>query len=238
MSKAQTTSHSPKPEREKNAFLVVSIEVLVGLILSIVSFVFFLDITERFLASDGNFDTAISQFIYSIRTPTLTMVMTVITSFGDVILLIIATLLIIVLNWKKHKREAIVFVVVLVMTLIINVVLKEVIARPRPAIDPLADLESYSFPSGHSMSAFVFYTLIARLIYHSTHKSELGFMLAFLSILLIFLVGLSRIYLGVHYFSDVVAGFIGGFWIVVTAILIERTLIFYRLFRERRVATK
>lgn len=238
MSKAQPTSHSPKPEREKNAFLFVTIEVFVGLLLSILSFIFFLDLTERVLASNGNFDTAISQFVYSIRTPALTTIMTVITSFGDVILLIIATLLIIILNWKKHRREAIVFVVVLVMTLIINVALKEVIARPRPAIDPLADLESYSFPSGHSMSAFVFYALVARLIYHFTHKSELGFMLAFVSILLIFLVGLSRIYLGVHYLTDVVAGFIGGFWVVITAILIERTLIFYRLFRERRTATK
>jgi undecaprenyl-diphosphatase len=230
------TDPSPKPVREKNAALVVSIEIFVGLLLSILSFIFFIDITEAVLATSGNFDTALSQFIYSIRTPTLTTVMTVITTFGDVIVLGIVTLLFIILNWKRHKREAIIFTVVLVMTFIINVLLKEVIARPRPSIDPLFDMKTYSFPSGHAMSAFVFYALIARFIYHFTHKSELGFILAFCSIIMIFLVGLSRVYLGVHYTSDVIAGFIGGFWIVMTAILIERTLIFYRLFRERRGA--
>jgi membrane-associated phospholipid phosphatase len=238
MRRERKTDPSPKPVREKNAFLVVSIEVAIGLLLSILSFIFFINITERVLASSGNFDTALSQFIYSIRTPTLTAIMTVITAFGDVIVLGIITLIFIVLNWKTHKREAIIFTVVLVMTFIINVALKELIARPRPSIDPLFDMRTYSFPSGHAMSAFVFYALMARFIFYFTNKSELGFILAFCSIIMIFFVGLSRVYLGVHYTSDVVAGFVGGFWIVMTAILIERTLIFYRLFRERRGRTK
>jgi undecaprenyl-diphosphatase len=230
----RVTDPSPKPVREKNASLVISLEILVGLTLSIISLMFFIDITERVLASSGSFDNAISQFFYSVRSPELTTIVKVITAFGDEIVLAVATLLFIVLNWKKHKREAIVFAVVLFMTLVINILVKETVARPRPAIDPLFKIDTYSFPSGHAMNAFVFYALIARFIFHFTHKSELGFMLAFCSIILIFLIGLSRVYLGVHYLSDVVAGFVGGFWIVITAILIERTLTFYRLFRARR----
>jgi len=232
------TDPSPKPVRKKNALLVVSIELFVGLLLSVLSFIFFLEITEKVLATSGNFDTGISEFIYSIRTPTLTTFFKAITLFGNEIILLAGTLAFILLNWKKHKREAIVFAVVLLMTLGINVLLKELVHRPRPTIDPLFDMHTYSFPSGHAMNSFVFYGLLFRFIYHFTHKSELGFILAFCSIIMIFLVGFSRVYLGVHYMSDVVAGFIGGFWIVITAILIERTLIFYRLFRERRSLEK
>ena len=236
MREGRTTDTSPKPVREKNAFLLISVEIVVGLVLSILSFLLFVEITERVLATSGNVDTAVAQFFYSLRTPTLTTIVEGITLFGNEIVLIAGTLLFIIINWKKHRREAIVFAVVLGMTLIINVAIKEAIHRPRPIIDPLFHMHSYSFPSGHAMNSFVFYALLFRFIYHFTHKTELGFILAFCSIILIFLVGLSRVYLGVHYLSDVLAGFVGGFWIVITAILVERTLVFYRIFRNRNGA--
>ena len=221
-----------KPGSEQNALLLASLEILLGLALSTVSFYVFLTITEKVLATSGTLDTSIAQFVYSIRTPTLTVVMKIVTSFGDEVILAIATLVFIKLNWKERRREAIVFAAMLVMALVVNIVVKEVVHRPRPAIDPLFEMQTYSFPSGHAMNAIVFYTLIARYIF-KWFKSDLAFLLAYCSILMVFFVGFSRVYLGVHYLSDVLAGFVGGFFIVVTAILLERTLAFYRLYRSR-----
>lgn len=232
------TDPSPKPVREKNALLDVSVEIVIGLVLSVLSLYFFIEITEKVIATSGYIDATVAQFFYHFRTPTLTTIVKGITLFGNEVVLIAGTLAFIVANWKKHRREAVVFAVVLAMTLVINLLLKEMIQRPRPSLDPLSDLQSYSFPSGHAMNAFVFYALLFRFIFHFTNRSELGFILAFCSIILIFLVGLSRVYLGVHYLSDVVGGFVGGFWVVITAILVERTLTFYRLFRGRRSPAK
>lgn len=218
---------------KKNPAFILAIEIVLGLVMSIVSFVFFVEITERVLASSGYVDSAFARFVYDLRTPRITIAAEIITLFGNEFVLLGGAVLFVALTWKNHRREAILFAVALVMGALVNWLLKELIQRPRPAISPLAELQSYSFPSGHAMNAFVFYALLSRFIYRLTPKIELGFLVTFLSFFLIILVGFSRIYLGVHYLSDVLAGFIAGFWIIVTALVMERTLMFYRLFRGK-----
>lgn len=215
------------------ASAIIFFEIVGGIILSLFSLLVFIDIAKDVLEKEGAFiDNAISQFIYSFRNPILTDIMLAISFLGAAFILEVATILIIILAWKKHKREAVLFTSVLAMGMILNYLLKILIQRPRPDLAPLLNLEhSYSFPSGHAMNSFIFYSLVSYFVFHFTRKKRLSAIVSVLSLILIFLIGFSRIYLGVHYPSDVIAGFIVGFWVFVTTILIERTIVFFHLFR-------
>ena len=88
---------------------------------------------------------------------------------------------------------------------IINLVVKSMVKRERPIIK-IVEESGFSFPSGHSMNNMVLYSFIAFLVLRDM-KDDKKYIIVFLLYLFIFLVGLSRIYLGVHFFSDVLAGF-------------------------------
>jgi len=91
---------------------------------------------------------------------------------------------------------------------------------PHPLIDPL---QNFSFPSGHATSGFIFYGLLAYLIWKTNIAKPLKIVIASILILFSFLIGFSRVYLRVHYTSDVVAGFCIGFaWLLLTIYLLER----------------
>ena len=119
------------------------------------------------------------------------------------------------------------------MSALINYALKSVIQRPRPSFYPLLLESDYSFPSGHSMDSFVFYATLAYLVFHFTGNKEFAVVCSAFSIVLIIAIGISRIYLGVHYPTDVLAGYLGGLGWFTSVILIQKTLIFYKLFKEK-----
>ena len=90
----------------------------------------------------------------------------------------------------------------------LNLILKHVLQRPRPTDYSIISESGYSFPSGHSMISMAFYGFIIYLIYKYVKNKYIKVsLITFLSILII-LIGISRIYLGVHYTSDVLAGFL------------------------------
>ena len=80
--------------------------------------------------------------------------------------------------------------------------------RPRPTEHRIIDESGYSFPSGHSMVSAAFYGFLIYLIYKNVKNKYLKWGLITILSLLVFLIGVSRIYLGVHYTSDVLAGFL------------------------------
>ena len=91
---------------------------------------------------------------------------------------------------------------------------------PHPLIDPL---NNFSFPSGHATSAFIFYGLLAYLIWKTRIPKPYKYISATILILFSLLIGFSRVYLRVHYPSDVLAGFCIGFaWLLLTIYLFER----------------
>lgn len=92
---------------------------------------------------------------------------------------------------------------------------KQFFARPRPIDNRIIDEMGYSFPSGHAMTSIVFYGFLIYLIYKYCQNEKLKHYLIIGLVLLIFLIGLSRVYLGVHYTSDVLAGFLLGYAILV-----------------------
>lgn len=132
-----------------------------------------------------------------------------ITNFGGVIgLIIIAITISSILVIKKHKLMG--FLVLLNLTLSggLNQVLKRIVQRPRPTEYRLIEESGYSFPSGHSMVSAAFYGFFIYLIFKNVKNKYIKWISIFSLSLLIILIGISRIYLGVHYTSDVMAGFV------------------------------
>ena len=144
----------------------------------------------------------ISNFISDSITP----IAKIITEFGSVVILIsIATILFIVIRNKKIG-----FCIFLNLAIIgaLNQILKNIVQRPRPTEYGLINQSGYSFPSGHSMASVAFYGFLIYLIFKKVKNKKVRNTVIFCLALLIFLIGISRIYLGVHYTSDVLAGFL------------------------------
>jgi undecaprenyl-diphosphatase len=101
--------------------------------------------------------------------------------------------------------------------------LKWLFQRPRPNENPLVPAEGFSFPSGHALMAVVFYGAIVYLVINNLSASPLRRLATSSLALLILLIGISRVYLGVHYPSDVLAGFAaGGAWLTTCIILTQK----------------
>ena len=107
----------------------------------------------------------------------------------------------------------------------INQVLKFSVKRVRPDINRLIEIGGYSFPSGHSMVSVVLYGFISYLIFKFVKNKIIRNSLIFLSILIVLLIGISRIYIGVHFFSDVVVGFmLSVIFLVIVINILEKKL--------------
>lgn len=157
------------------------------------------------------FDLPVYQFIMSILWPNnqLIFIMKMITTLGST--LVISTGILCVAILIKDKKYFKIFLFANVIGVILNSILKLLIHRPRPTNTLLLAVEtSYSFPSGHSIMSMIFYGLLIYYVIKFVNKKWLKtFLVATLS-LIIFSVGLSRIYLGIHYATDVVGAYLLG----------------------------
>lgn len=129
-----------------------------------------------------------------------------ITNFGGVIFLSIATIALLLLI-KNKKIGLSIFSNIVIIT-ILNQLLKRILRRPRPTEFRIVEETGYSFPSGHSMVSMAFYGYLIYLIYRYIKNKYIKWSLIVLLSILICLIGISRIYLGVHYTSDVLGGFL------------------------------
>lgn len=152
-------------------------------------------------------DTKVYSFISdNIMSDGLTPVLKVITELGGVAFIVLAGVLIFM--FCKKIRWFVTFD--LVGVTLINQVIKHIVRRPRPNVLRLVEEDGYSFPSGHSMVSMAFYGIIIYLVYKNVTNKYLKWTLITLLSLLILSIGFSRIYVGVHYFTDVVGGFLLG----------------------------
>lgn len=129
-----------------------------------------------------------------------------ITNFGGAIFLSIATIALLLLI-KNKKIGLSIFSNIVIIT-ILNQLLKRILRRPRPTEFRIVEETGYSFPSGHSMVSMAFYGYLIYLIYRYIKNKYIKWPLIVLLSILICLIGISRIYLGVHYTSDVLGGFL------------------------------
>ncbi|MEF2656269.1 MAG: phosphatase PAP2 family protein [Eggerthellaceae bacterium] len=144
-------------------------------------------------------------FVDNLRTDWLTPIMESISALAAPISLL--ALLLVIVAFAPGKRPGLLCATNLVLVVILNVVIKELVQRPRPADINLVVETGFSFPSGHSMAAMAFFGLLVWLVWHSEkpRSVRIGCCIGF-SIIIV-LIGISRIYLGVHYASDVLGGF-------------------------------
>lgn len=163
------------------------------------------------------FDTAISEFIVKTRTPLLTCIFFSVSELGTWGIIIIGFVWGTAIFIKSNKYELLFLIIFSFSgTQLVNLVLKDIIKRPRPHFPHLIYYFGYSFPSGHSALAIVIYGVILYYIHKNSCLSvRMSKAVDALVFLLVILIGISRIYLGVHFFTDVLGGYISGFvWLV------------------------
>ena len=148
----------------------------------------------------------------------ITPVMKLITFFGGATCLIGLTIILFITI--KNKKIGLLIGTNLIVITILNQIFKFILQRPRPTENRIINESGYSFPSGHSMISMAFYGFLIYLIYKYVKNKKLKYIsITLISILIIF-IGISRIYLGVHYTSDVLAGFLFSISYLIIFILI------------------
>ena len=159
-----------------------------------------------------NIDDSIYYLIHNIQNNTLTEILKVITNLGGIpILFFIALFVSIVLFVCKKRKWGIAVLLNLLMSSAIYIVLKNIFQRPRPELtEQLITETGHSFPSGHTTNNIAFYGFAIYLIYKNIRNKKVRNFLCIVLGIIPILIGFSRIYLRVHYFSDVLAGIIVG----------------------------
>ncbi|NHN35023.1 phosphatase PAP2 family protein [Paenibacillus sp. S3N08] len=165
----------------------------------------------------NKFDQNIINWVQGLIYPQLTTIMKIFTVLGSTTALILFLIISVALMiWQKKRWEALFLVIAISGGALFNQLLKWVFHRQRPTLHRLIEETGYSFPSGHSMVSFIFYGMLGMLFYMFLVSSLPKVIITLISIALILMIGISRIYLGVHYPSDVLAGFAaGGAWLVI-----------------------
>lgn len=167
---------------------------------------------EEFVAIDKQ----ISQWLNGLATPRLTEIMLKISDLHGVqgmsVLLLIAAL---VLAWKRYWTWLVILLVAVPGGAAINVLMKKVFERTRPQFEsPLLMLTDYSFPSGHTSASTLFYGVLAALLVPRIRLWRWRALVCMGALCLVALVAFSRLYLGAHFLSDVLAGFsVGVAWL-------------------------
>ncbi|MCM3766885.1 phosphatase PAP2 family protein [Neobacillus niacini] len=176
------------------------------------------------------FDKAIIATVQGLESPWLTSVMELFTWIGSTKVVVVICLLIIffLYNVLHHRSELMLLIAVVTGTPILNHYLKAFFHRARPDFHRLIEIGGYSFPSGHAMNAFSVYAILAFLLWRHIPTRLGRSVLILFSGFMIVMIGVSRIYLGVHYPSDIIGGyFASGFWLTAA-------IWFFQWYKERQ----
>lgn len=207
------------------------VTLIAALIIVVGGINLFIELTDT-LHTDAlaAWDQRVTDYVLSYRSPGLTSYFIAVTEIGDVNGYLVILGISVLLTILVFKRWKYIWQIVLVLALasVSNMILKRFIDRARPGIEHLVVVETLSYPSGHAMSAMAFYGFMIYLVYHFKMHTVLKGLVIFLLALLILSIGVSRIYLGVHYPSDIVGGFIAGLIWVFFCILIFNLIEVFR----------
>ncbi|WP_408007578.1 phosphatase PAP2 family protein [Pseudalkalibacillus sp. A8] len=204
--------------RTKKALEKISLELILGIIAALALLGLFSKLSDELLENElQGFDMFISNVIYSLQTPWLTNFMIFITHAGDTYTYVIVVLIILILLLRiQLKWEALILLISVLGAWGLNTVLKGSFQRARPDLEHLVEVGGYSFPSGHAMVSIAAYGIMGYLyVRYLRRNGKRYWPIVLLVSVWIFLIGLSRIYLHVHYPSDVIAGYsAGGVWLL------------------------
>ena len=176
-------------------------------IILFVSLILFIFLTYNIFNNKIAFiDSYIEGIILSIRNDKLTDIMTIITNISSAYALIVITILLLILI--KNKKIPILITFNLIFSFLTSQLIKIILRRDRPVNISLVNAMGFSYPSGHSMVSMAYFGFIAYLVYKYIDNTIVKVILIITLFVSIFAIGFSRIYLGVHYFSDVLGGFL------------------------------
>lgn len=215
-----------------NASLPYILTIIIALIIVIGGINLFIELTDK-LKTDtlAVYDQNITDYVISYRSPVLTNYFIFVTHIGDIygyLVVLLGSVLVSLLVFKRWKYVAQI-TIVLALSAVSNMILKRFIDRARPGIEHLVSVETLSYPSGHAMSAMAFYGFVMYLFYRFKMNLFLKITVILILFILILSIGISRIYLGVHFPSDIAGGFIAGFiWVVFCVILFDLIELFRR----------
>ena len=215
----QSTTKTKKPW-----YSILTIEFLFLLLLLLALVIFIYEIRMVFIRESTDFDDRVFNSIKPYINDGLTRVMLVITFLGKHNLLIpLNFVLILFFIYRKEKWFATRIAALSLSSLLLMFILKFFFQRNRPQQQLIDDVSGYSFPSGHALISVVFYGLFIHMIWHEVKTTWLRILLMSMLGVLILLIAFSRIYLRVHYASDVIAGITVGFiWLVLSLNIIHR----------------
>jgi membrane-associated phospholipid phosphatase len=168
------------------------------------------------------FDRTLLLWIHSFANPNLDRVMLAITHFGNPSIVITVALVSFgILWWRHYQKEAKIFAIACLGASILNTGLKLFFTKPRPQLwTGLISETSFSFPSGHALGSFVLYGAIAYLL--ATCYPQLSILIYTLAVILIAAICISRLYLGVHWPTDIIAGYgIGFLWLTICTTMLK-----------------
>ncbi|MCA1622580.1 MAG: phosphatase PAP2 family protein [Acidobacteria bacterium] len=214
--------------------------LFLGLASAVGALFFFAWLADEVLEGDAKtFDETVRVFVHGFAGESLTALMQFITMLGSTLFLsILCVSIFVIFMIKNLKRAAVLLMTTMAGAVILNFALKMSFGRLRPVPffdTPLPD--SYSFPSGHALYAACFYGVLAWLIAARIQNKSLRILIWSLAVLLALLIGLSRIYLGVHYPSDVIAGYAAAVVWILTVVLIDFTFQKWRRFFKNNQAS-
>ena len=177
-------------------------------ILLFITIVIFVSIAEEvydkeIMAADVIGYNLISKYLIS---DFVTPIAKIVTNLGGAIILVTITLILLIV--LKNKKIGLSIASNLAISTGLNIILKNIVQRPRPIEFRMINESGYSFPSGHSMVSMAFYGYLIYLIYKHIKNKKIKWSLITILSIIILMIGISRIYLGVHYTSDVLAGFV------------------------------
>jgi membrane-associated phospholipid phosphatase len=208
------------------AVALLSIEMLAIIVLFVIALLAFAYLIRNVIVLQNTaFDKSVFSFLKNHISDRNSDIMLAFTFLGTHNFLIPANLAMIAyfLFIKRHKWYSIKVPAIALSSLGLMFGLKHFFGRPRPDVPLLFEAEGLSFPSGHALFSITFYGLLIYIIYKTIKNDALKWALIILFAILIFIIGFSRVYLRVHYATDVIAGFCVGFlWLVFAVWMLNR----------------
>lgn len=184
------------------------------LIISIISIAIFIILGINIKTSQEGilFDEIIMDYVHSRTTPLGTNIMKTITYFGSVYFFLPIGIVIFIYMLRQNNTQGILLLILSTLgSYGLNYILKNIFVRTRPLKYFLIEQGGYSFPSGHAMVSMTFYTTMTYIFTRDCEKRDKESVIWFLNGLIVFLIGFSRIYLGVHWPTDILMGYLIGY---------------------------
>ncbi|WP_205501919.1 phosphatase PAP2 family protein [Rufibacter psychrotolerans] len=212
-------------QKAKTALSVVTLQMVIAWVVFVGSaLLFFWMATVVFVEQEKDLDQAAFELAEEMTTPQTTQAMYFVTFFGSKNFLIFGSLglAVVFLLFKKWRFYSLKVIAISATTTLFNQSMKFLFGRPRPETAFL-EQGGNSFPSGHAMIGGAFWGLLMYLLWTNVERTWLRWLLSLLLGGWIFLIGFSRVYLNVHYASDVLAGWGAGiFWLMLSIYLLNR----------------